>query len=53
MEESDEALITKPSFLEYYILSMARGARVRAVKLKDFKFKKWCTAVVIAKAGIK
>ena len=38
LEESDEALITKPSFLEYYILSMARGARVRAVKLKDFKY---------------
>ncbi len=38
LEERDEVLITKPSFLEYYILSMARGAKVRNIALKDFKY---------------
>lgn len=38
LDERDEVLITKPAFLEYSILSMVRGAKIKTVTLKNFKY---------------
>ncbi|UCH12425.1 MAG: histidinol-phosphate transaminase, partial [Candidatus Omnitrophota bacterium] len=37
-EEHDEVLITKPAFLEYSILSKARGVKVKTVPIKNFQY---------------
>ncbi len=38
LEETDEVLISEPAFLEYSILSMARGSRIKKIPIKNFRY---------------
>ncbi len=38
LEENDEVMISQPAFLEYFILSSARGAKVKKIAIKNFKY---------------
>jgi len=38
LEETDQALMMKPAFLEYSILSAARGAKIKAIAIKNFQY---------------
>ncbi|MFH0731949.1 MAG: histidinol-phosphate transaminase [Candidatus Omnitrophota bacterium] len=37
-QERDEVLVTKPAFLEYSILSQARGLKIKEIPIKNFQY---------------